>query len=768
MEERRVFLNSGRIGSLLLLTVLCAALFLYSQLEQMEPDEFQYMRNTGIYTATLSEKWANEDIAALPEKAVSEDDRLWGFYFWMLKNETLGTPYASEEEAYRDVADLPDVVRLAKEGNTKAVGRLIGAYSRALSELQGEIAHLNSYPAYLENIQKQALLQSQTSIFGTPNTFSYRNLMRTAKEFAVLDGANVQFGNSRGLQKWLDYSLKDYFCVFGIVLFVFAFLEERKKGLWTTIRSCQGGRAKLALHRIGILFAASILCTLLFNFAVLCISMGINGGWQDLGRPLQSMECFSTCTIQTSIAGWLVLYYIVKVLSCLLVGLLLWCVLGTLSNPQFSTGILAVVLGAEYVLYTLLPVQSVFNVLKYCNLFSFVRTSDIYTNYLNINFFGFPVGKRALLMVLLPVCLILFAVWAVIIQKNRYPEGNQDVLGSISQKVNQGMDFFRTRLSCGAWEGYKLLAFGFGAVILVVVSLASQKLAYEVPYPLEKDGWYSAYFEDLQGPLENSDAYFTHAKELSNDDQRNALERLEKEVALLTEQAENGGYDAWLVGEKTYDSFYGSYSRNRQRLNATIAILFVIFLCASIASFENQSGVVKMLRSLKHGRRQLSTMKTVLCVLMAVFVWAVVYLRELQVFRASVDMETFAAPVQSLKSLAIFPLKVTIGQYLSLLYGARLLMLIATSFVVLLISHLSPNIRTAYILSIAILVIPTLLVVLGAEVLKWLSALVPVSAAELLWAMGSGTVLPALGFLVWLAVGIAAMLYYQRLWNQGQ
>ena len=54
----------------------------------------------------------------------------------------------------------------------------------------------------------------------------------------------------------------------------------------------------------------------------------MEGGWEDLGRSLQSLMSFKTCPIPISIGGWIVQYLLVKAASGFLIGILLWCVLG--------------------------------------------------------------------------------------------------------------------------------------------------------------------------------------------------------------------------------------------------------------------------------------------------------------------------------------------------------------------------------------------------------------------------------------------------------
>lgn len=179
-------------------------------------------------------------------------------------------------------------------------------------------------------------------------------------------------------------------------------------------------------------------------------------------------------------------------------------------------------------------------------------------------------------------------------------------------------------------------------------------------------------------------------------------------------------------------------------------------------AFERQSGVVPMVRSTRRGRNGLFRRKAILTAALATFVWAIVYMRELWTFLERHQPESLEATVQNIDALANFPIVLTLKQYLVLLYAIRLVMLLCVGFAVLLISCHSPNVQAAYLISAAILGVPALLTVLGVDILKWVSPLVPVSSAELLWGLGSGSMICVLPWILWLGCGITALWLCRR------
>ena len=774
-EWKRVFFSPRRLCLLALMTVLCAGLFVISLLDQLSPGELTYVREANAYAERLARRWQGAELSALPGLAKAEMGKLNEFDRWYYNDPWFPSVYQTEAEAYASIGDMPALLEAAQSGDSYVYHRVWSSYRKALDTMSGEIDHLTGYADYLDGVQTQARIQSQTSLFGKPGSFTRRNLTKTAAEFDALRGVEVAFGSNQGVQRWLAYDLGDYLHLIAIILFVLAFLEEREKGLWPIVRATRGGRARLGLTRIGILFAASLLATVLFSILPFVLSLTVNGGWDGMGRSLQSISSFKTCTLRLSIGAWAMLYFAVKTLSGVLIGLFLWCVLGSIANIQFSLSVLGTVLVGEYALYTFLPVQSILNPVKYFNIFSYVHTATLYTDYLNVNLFGFPVGIRALAMTALAVLGAGCAFLAVLIQRNRRPEGNCDLLGKLSLRFNKLLDFFRTRFSVGTWEIYKAMVFQYGLILLLVTVFATGKLSFIFYNTESQDPWYQAYVQDMEGPLDaGTDAYLAHARESIPTGGENAgalmhaVSRVESQVARLRERAVAGGYEPWILDDNPYDQTYGPQSRNTQRLNATAAILLTAFCCAGLGAFERQSGVVPMLRSTKRGRNGLLRRKVIVAVLLTAFVWAAVYMRELHTFLAWRQPQTLAAPVQNIDALAGFPIVLTLKQYLMLLYAIRFVMLLGVGFAVLLLSHHSPGVQTAYLISAGSLGIPALLTVLGIDGLKWVSPLVPVSSAELMWGLGSGSPIYALPWLVWLACGLAALWLCHRKWVRGQ
>ena len=762
-EWKRVLLNPRRLAATALIVVLSVAFFFVGRMEYFGRGAITRMVEGERYYDRLVSRTRGHSPEEIDELLTAEADYLENYITLLLwdNDEYLSMPRAEVEQW---AAESEFVTSLAGLEESLREDILFTAQYR-VEELREELQYIKGYEGYIDSIQKQAALQSQTALFGDKNSFANRNLLRTAAEFETMRGVKVEFGSNRAVEGWAEFELADYLYLLLIILFVFAFLEERKAGLWGVIRGTSGGRWRLGLTRVAILLCVSAGGAALLYGVNLLASLALSGGWGDLGRSVQSLAVFRTLTQHITIGEWIAQYLLVKAASGFMVGLLLWCLLGSLSSAQFSLSVLCVMLAGEYALFAFLPVQSIFNPVKYFNLFSYIRTSKLYTEYLNIDLFGYPVGIRRLALGALPVSTVGFLLWAVLTAHLRRPEGRRSFLQVLADGWNKCLDVFRRRLTVGGWEVYKTFIFQKGLPVLLIILLASGTLNY-IRFsnePETGDPWVMAYLEELRGPADDYvDDYLVAARAMTEGDATllSALDEVEEQVETLRERARAGGYEPWIVGPVTpYDCVYGPKSLDLQRLNAAFAIVFIILCCAPVCAFERQSGVVPMLRSLKRGRCGVFVRKLLTTLLMTAMIWVAVYGREFREFVRIFHPGDIAAPVGNFSELSAFPFPgMTVGQFLALLYALRYLMLAMLAMAVMFISGLCPTVELAYMINLALLGLPAILYALGIDFLRFLTPVNAISAAEGLWALaGTGRFSGLLPCAVFLVAGLAAL-----------
>ncbi len=765
-EWKRVFCDARRMSTVLLTALLSAVFFFAGRAPYFGPDFARVTILCERYFADLAAELRLTDEESI-RKALDAEEQMLDNYYWY---RTYGKDHESFDMMRSGIEGSRFLSSLERLDDEPAL-RAVMAAEAEIDELTSQLDHIAGYHDYIDSIGKQAYLQSMTSVFGGADSFARRNIAKTASEFDLLRDVEVEFGSNRAYEGFVTYELADYFYLCVIVIFVFAFLEERNVGICGVVRSCRYGRGRLGVHRILILALASILSVILIYGGGLLLSVSLSGDLDDLGRAVQSLECFRTLTVKRTIGGWIAEYMLVKAACGFAVGMILWCLLGTITNAQYSFAALCAVVFTEYALFSFLPRQSIFNPVKYFNIFSYIRTSVLYTDYLNINLFDHPFGIRDISLGCLPVITIALIALTLIMANVRHPEGHRDLLSRAAGVWDMLTDKWRCSMTAGGWEIYKSLFHQHGAFILAIVIIVGGSLNFESTIVLtdnEKDIWYQAYLRDLAGPLTDAaDEYIASARASSLDDpdRTAALDKVEAHINELRRRAEAGAYEPVIVSDAAFRSVYGADAAYTQRMNASILMIFVIAVCASVMPYEERSGMVYVLRSQKRGRGAVFAYKTAAAVIMTFVACASVYIREISAFISHADSGILSSSIRNLDCFADSPFIMTVWQYMLALYAVRCAAVLSLSFVVLYVSSYTKTVGASYAALFVLLGAPALLYALGVDMMGHITPVCIISAAGPMWEfIKNGRASAMTSTAVWVTAGVLMLILCKRRW----
>ena len=656
----------------------------------------------------------------------------------------------------------------------------------AADNLLQQLDYLNGYGDYLASIQANKESMLSFSIFNDPNSFSSRNIIKTAEEFGGLEGVSLELGADGAVDSFLGFAMTDYLLLSVLALICISFLEERKKGLWSVVHASPRGRLRLAFRRMGILFGMSAVSVLLLYGTNLALGFSLYGGLDDLGRAAQSVEILGKLPVLCTVGQFLIQYILLRIAAAFFVALLLWLLLTAINNVKYTIIVAAGVLAAEYSLYTFLPVQSFLNVFKYFNIFTYISLSDLYKNYLNIDLFGFPLGIRSISQIaLLPLGLLAAAV-CIAVHCHKKPAAGKDLLGRIAYRLNSLTDKGLRHLRLLGMELHKTLFIqkGFVVIILFVylaaglpftatvpVNSASEAAARQYTAKLEGEISDSTFqrMDEIQAGLDEAIAAFDTAKEQyergeieypqfdiyaregeAAKTKLDGLRSVRERAGALREQGEQKGFAPWLVEDTPYQSVYGKPAQENQQRAAMVALLTLVLLLAGCMAYENQSGMNFLLASTEKGRGKLLRRKIGTAAILTTMIWGVVYGLEIHSLFTAYSIQTLAAPVQNLAMLENFPLPCSTGGFLTMLYLFRWIALFCGAILTLLISAHIKRMETAYIAACGALLLPSLLYLyVGLEPLRFLSLALPIEGMALL--------LPTSGILTSCGAGIAML-----------
>lgn len=661
----------------------------------------------------------------------------------------------------------------------------------AVNALLDRADYLTGYGDWLENIQKNKENLLDFALFNDPNSFSGRNIVKTAEEFKKLENVELSLGADGAVESFLSFRLTDYFLLAILLLLALSFQDERKAGLWNVVRASPNGRLRLASRRMCIILAASVFGVAALYGVNLLIGFALYGGVGDLGRPVQSVMMLGKLPMMTTVGGFLVRFFILRAAAAFLVGLLMWLMLTSIDNVKYTVIVASAVLAVEYGFYTFLPVQSVFNALKYFNIFTYISLTDLYTNYLNIDFLGVPIGIRNVSqLALIPLCL-LFAAICIYSHCHKKPSSGRDLLGRAAYFINGAADKLLRRLHLFGMELHKTLYIEKGVVVAAALIYAALNLSYKVTIPVasleeiaakkytaEFAGEitdetiklmdaeqaelniiladYEAAKRDYENGLIKYSELDKYAREASSAEiGSKGLATVRSRVEQLKSEGKREGFVPWLIDEEPFESVYGSRANDNQNQAALVSILALTLLLAGSMAYERQSGMTFLLRSTARGRGAIVMRKILLAVSMTTLVASVVYGMEIYTLLKEFAVTAWDAPARNLSMLSSFPFNCSIKAWLMLLYFCRWVCLLCCAVVVLLISSLAKRCEASCIAGCAVMLIPSLLYAyINIEALRPLSVILPVEVMPLL-AASNGAIFD---YLPWVAslVGVAA------------
>ena len=590
--------------------------------------------------------------------------------------------------------------------------------------------YLEGYDTYLENIQTAAKKLQGVSLFSDPSSFGYKNTVKTAADFASAIGVELSFGHDLAVTKVFEDEWADYSCLLLMGVVCALFLAERREGLWPMIHAASGGRGRLAAKRVGILLGASVAATVVLYGSRILLSGWLYHGLGEWDRTIQSIQMFYNVPRVMTVGQFWGFYLVVKALGNFLIGLILWTILSSISNTALAFCAAGLALGVEFACTAILP-SSMFAMLRYCNIFSYIRFFEVFTAYLNLPFFGLLFAGSDLVLVLLLPLILIFALASIQIARRKHPVAPQNRILRFADRQMRKLDPKISGGSLFAQEAKKLLLLRGGALLLAIfVAVAANLEPPERKYdPL--DIYYQFYQGKYAGPI-TADTIASLEAELEKATDGDRCMAL----SMMIWDAQEAPEGAWLVPTAPYEAVLSDNYGNYHRSTALLAMLFLVLLISPIASQERQSDMTVLLRSTSGGRKKLRRQKQILLLLITTFLWAGLCIAE--IYNTSwywSPFTCFAAPTCSLPCFRHTGWSLPLGGLLALYYLAKLLVMVLIAELVCFLSGKCTKNRDAILLNCSVLLIPAGLAAIGSGVGEWLSLLLPLGGSELLHAL---------------------------------
>ena len=421
-----------------------------------------------------------------------------------------------------------------------------------------EYVEVAGYDAFLDSIAQKAQQLSSISIFAnSADGYDLANIEATARAFEGMRGIPIQYYPQRGLMTALDFALTDVVAVFAMLLLATVLVRfERDTGLLALIRSTQAGRGKTALAKLAAL-ALSLAPVLVLLYGVNLIYCHACYGLGPLSRSVQSVPALMRTTLSLSVGQYIGLFLLTKWAAALAAGA--WVMLAMLAAKRLFTGALAAggFLALNLLVRSLVPATSRWNVLKYANLVSLLRTNEFLGRYHNLYWFGQPLALAVVTAATAVVCCTVFcALFCLVFMRGRLQAAQKLALRAPAPLRRFWARHARAGATPFGAELFKLFCVGGAALILCLFGAYQVYDAVQAESYIDADEiYYRYYMQNMQGPL--------RAETLGWLEQESEKFRplVQLQSALASGSLSQAEYSALMMGYDSLQREMGTYQR---------------------------------------------------------------------------------------------------------------------------------------------------------------------------------------------------------------
>lgn len=612
-----------------------------------------------------------------------------------------------------------------------------------VNELFDAYQKVADFPEYLDSVVTAKNTLSGISVFGDTemDSFSSRNIAKSARDYAILNGSKTSWQVDKGIAAAIENRITDLLLFLAVFLFVGALIaEEKEKGLFYITRATKNG---LGLSIGGKLCALLVHCTTIAglmlgaNLLFALVSTGVG----NLSVSLQSLAPYVQSPLPLSVLEYLLLSAVTKVFLLFVFGTILTTV-AVLSSRGFLSYMIGIgLLGISFIAYTLIPVYSAWVPLKYMNFWGIMRTEFIYGDYLNLNIAGRPVSVRILCGIVLGIGCVVAATMCIAAFLRSHKLATKKEAYSLPFR-------FRPHGSLLRHEAYKLLIANRGILVFLCFALLLAYQGITQEYHVSgQEQYYQRLMLQLEGELSEEKAELIQSEQVRFDQAAEQLTRIDALVddgqldsrsadlmkqeweAVLSyypafervlaqyENAQNGG-------SFIYDTGY-LYLLGKADNSFLICLLF-LSLCMVIAfyssiSMEYSRKAWDLMGATRCGKKAIIRQKVVLVAIcaavMAVLPWIFRTIGISGVF----PMSGLLTSVTNIPALADFPLHMPLICFLAGMIVVQQISVICVGLGVLGISAWRKNEMQALFFSLLLFVMPLVLTLMGFAFAGWFS-----------------------------------------------
>ena len=612
-----------------------------------------------------------------------------------------------------------------------------------IDAIYAEWQKVSGYDAYLQSVQQAKDTLSGISIFGgqDENTFSARNIQRSAEDYASLTSGKIRWMPEKAVTQSMESTWTDLLLLLSVFLYVGnLILEEKEKKLFFVIRSAKRGIYPSILSKLlSLLIYSLAMAFLLYGSNLVFFNQTV--GFGDLSARIQSMASYMESSLPISIFQYILLSIFTKGLVLFGIGTILTALSVAADNLflPYLTGLL--LYGGSLILYALLPSVGVGSIFKYSNLAGLLKTENLYGAYLNFDMFGHPVSRLTLSWILIALLIGIGTATSVLF----FAYGENFEL-----KKHLSIHFpFRPHGNRFRHEGYKILITNKALIILLLFSVLIGYRNISHSYnPSVQEQYYRELMQQLEGELTEEKEEIIQTEQTRYDEAFANIEKVDQLIqeGKLDQMAGESLKMQWYPVTAFYPSFervLQQYERISDRggnflydtgylylfgtrnndflIDLLMLSLGVILSFCNAISMEYQSGTWPELCATKTGKGKILLRKALVCVIAAAMFTSIPILCRALSISAVFPLHGLGNSIRDIPRYQDFAFPVPVIAFLAMFVFSQVLSLAAVTLAVLGLSYWRKSHIQALFFGLLIFAVPLVLTLLGFSFAKWFS-----------------------------------------------
>ena len=537
-------------------------------------------------------------------------------------------------------------------------------------------AYIEGYHDEVSAITDNAEKLKKYSIFNKAGSFSYANILQTAKDFERVKDVVLPDDEYKGVQAHTAYYYQYFFTMIVMMFVIYDMFAQRDNGMWSITYSCANGRALYAVKQTGVLAVAGAFTHTLIYWSTFIAAMLQGGGFKDLSNPIQTIEAFGKFTYPWSKIKYVVVLYLVSMLCIIALCIIIWTVFVIFRNRVYALVTMLIFAAVEQFIYSHIDIHSVFNWLHYINIINIININATFSSYRNwgVGTYVFPVFSVVLFVHM--ICACIMAYIAVNVSETMKPHKNTTFVKRFTDWVSGGCQKILARLPLLVKEMHKFIFTTHCGWVVVVMLIVTAYVCQTGQYYYTDDNKY------MDREYADKIEYIGHIDEIF-------------------------GVKAWMISDRGYEVISGEKGMYRRIMVSLSLICGLMLMAADSGLLEGASGMILFERSTALGRNKMKCNKYLSCIIIAVIMSVVVCGMEFLWMRHIYGMPYLNAPLVSLTFMGDklgrglysagaarwLMLHVTIRQYMIMQYIAKLVICLVLSVGIMRITRGMKNLK---------------------------------------------------------------------------